>query len=211
MKRIIVFLLTAFSLNLPIFSDIAIEDILTSITTSKITEGQFNYEKPFINKKQNSTTITKTSGNFLLSEDLILWETLKPSKSTLVITKDAVFSINKKNEKFILLTSKSEMFKAASEAFFSLFSGKKEEIEKHFEISDFNSTDSTWEIKLKTRNEQISIHLGTLFISGEKNGELTEIKSIILNPESPVYRKYKLSNNSYRNEFSSEELLLQAK
>ena len=203
MKKILKFvaLLAFASLSAFAFGETSLDDVLYSITSHKVTSGDFTQEKTAPNLKR----ALKSSGTFIFSDSGIVWNTLKPFPSTMAVTKDSLIMTAANGTKTVTDGSTNEVFKSVAQTLTSLFSGDRTELEKYFVISNYKASGDEWSVELAPKDRTISQALSQIVLSGAANGKKSALdKMTVLQSDSSTV-KYNLLNQSYKEELSNEE------
>ena len=134
----------------------------------------------------------RTSGKIWLSDsNQLVWQVIKPIKSTIVITEDGLSQFNRKDIKQD--NAPNLIGNDLSKVFLNVASGDFKSLKNNFNM-DLTCKEGSWVFKLTPRNEPLinvltSIDIfGEQFINGfsyiEKRGDTTSIKLI---PESQSF------------------------
>lgn len=203
MKKIskIASLLIAFSLSAFAFGETTMDDVLYSITSHKVTSGDFNQEKTAPNLKR----ALKSSGNFIFSETGILWKTVKPFPSTMAVTPDTLIMTAANGTRTVTDGSANEVFKSVAATLTALFSGSRSELEKYFTITNFSVDSSSWKMSLKPKDSTIGQALKEIIISGVPNEKKSVMNGMTVYQSDSSTTKYELLNQVYKEELSNEE------
>ena len=211
MKKIIKIATIVFALTLSAVTSVAaqtsLDDVLYSITSHKVTTGDFNQEKTAPNLKRP----LKSSGKFIFSETGIVWQTQKPFPSTMAVTKDSMTMTAANGKKTVTDGSTNEVFKSVAATLTALFSGNRSELEKHFEIKDFSANASTWKVSLTPKDKTIAQALTKIDMSGAANGKKSSLDTMVVSQSDASTTKYDLLNQIYKEELSNEEKAFFAK
>lgn len=197
-KRLLCLLIITFSAS--VFAEKnSLDKMLTSITSHKITTGDFNQEKYSSALKKP----LKSSGTFIFSQDKILWRTLKPMKTSMAVTPDFIIQTAASGKKSVIESSSSEIFGTVASAMVAIFSGDSSQIEKYFNITIEDSNE--WTITLQPKDATISSSLSQVVISGDYASSKAQLKTIIIKQSESDYTKYMLKNLNYKETLSNEE------
>lgn len=184
--------------------NLTIDDICSSLTSSKVTSGDFVQEKT--SPKLSRPLVS--SGNFIISEKGIVWAAQKPFKTSTVITENSITQIGLNGKRQVIDGSSNEIFKSVAATLSSLFTGNKAALETYFTISDFSSDSSSWKMDLLPKDKTISSAILKISLGGkiqnqnEKKASLDSMK-ILQSGESST--SYALSNQKYSQELSDEQ------
>ncbi|MBO6176295.1 MAG: outer membrane lipoprotein carrier protein LolA [Treponema sp.] len=176
-----------------------LDKILTSITSHKITAGDFTQEKYASALKKP----LKSSGTFIFSQDKILWRTLKPMKTSTAVTPDYIIQTTASGKRSVIESSSSEIFGTVASAMTSIFSGDSSEIEKYFDITV--SDGQEWTITLAPKDMTISSALKEIVISGSYEGSAARLGTFTIMQSDTDYTKYSLKNIKFKETLSNED------
>ncbi|MBR0032180.1 MAG: outer membrane lipoprotein carrier protein LolA [Treponema sp.] len=209
MKKIVkfaaVFLLA--SLSAFAFCETSLDDVLYSITSRKVTSGDFSQEKTAPNLKRP----LKSSGTFIFCDTGILWKTVKPFPSTMAVTKDSLIMTAANGTKTVTDGSSNEVFKSVAQTLTSLFSGDRSELEKYFVISEYKSSGAEWSVSLAPKDRTISQALTKILLSGAADGKKSVLDNMVVNQSDGSTVKYNLMNQVYKEALTNEEKTLFAR
>lgn len=204
MKKTIKFLaLTAFLTisSLTFAENISLDKVFSSLTENKVTCGNFKQEKSSAKLKKP----LKSNGKFIFSPDGIVWQTLKPFPSTTTVTKDSIIQTGADGKKSVIDGSSNEMFKTVAASVSSIFGGKKEVLEEYFNIKSFESDEKTWKINLTPKDSTISSTLKEVILSGSIKTKKSDLDELLILQNETESVKYKLSNQTHKQELSTDE------
>jgi len=188
--------LTSFS-----FSQIKIDDVCKTFAENKVTTGDFKQEKKSAKLKRP----LKSSGKFIFAESGIVWQTVKPFPSSMVVTKDAIIQTGTDGKSSVIDGNSNETFKNSAAMLVSIFSGDRKVLEEHFTISEFKSDAKSWLMKLTPKDSTISSVLNDITVGGEIKNSKVEFDSIVIRQNTTDTTSYKLSNQIHKTELSKEE------
>jgi len=161
--------------------------------------GNFEQEKT-INRINRSL---KSSGRFLTVKDMgMVWDTVNPFPSTLVLGKDFIIQSRPGGQKNVLSAQGNEIFLSMAEVISAVFSGDAQGLENNFEVY-FKSSSSSWELGLKPLNKAINSFAEKIIMNGD-----TVIKAISLIENNGDSIKYILSNHSFPGALTENEKAL---
>lgn len=195
-------------LNIPLFtfsenskSNFSIDDICDSLTSSKVTSGDFTQEK--ISPKLTRPLVS--SGNFLFCGKGIVWAAQKPFKTSTVITENSITQIGLNGKKQVTDGSSNEIFKSVAATISSLFTGNKAALETYFTISNFSSDSSSWKMDLLPKDKTISSAINQIELSGAIQNQKASLNSMKILQTGESSTSYELSNQKYSQELSDEQ------
>lgn len=202
MKKIFIMACAVFlSFNSLIFSETSLDDVFYSIASRNVTSGDFVQEKEAPNLKRP----LKSTGKFVFSKDGIVWQTLKPFPTTMSIVGSTLIQTNMKDEKMVTDGSSDETFKSIASAVSSLFSGNRNELEKHYDIKEFKSEGNEWNLSLTLKDKTIANAFSLIKLNGVADSKNSSISNITFFQNDNNVTKYQFLNQIYKNELSEEE------
>ena len=199
MKRIFAFLLALalFGANLA-FTDEnpAFNEVCKSISSHKITKGNFSQTK-MIKKIMREI---KSSGTFIVSaNDGVLWNTQKPFKSSMAITKSGIVQTNAHGKKNVIAAGQNATFEQISALMASLFSGDSDSLDNNFQI-EFIGSPQEWNINLVPRDLSVKNFIESIEMTGR-----AAIDMMILHEPSGDFTKYEFTNQIFADSLTNEE------
>ena len=207
MKKIISLIFTGF-LAASVFADgISMDSVFDSLTSDKVTTGNFVLEKSAAKLKRS----LKSSGTFIFSDMGILWQTLRPFPSTMSVTESSIIQTAPDGTKTVIDGSSNEVFKTVAQTLSSLFGGSRENVEKYFEVKDFDSSASGWKLLLEPKDKTIAQALKTIELGGavvqEKPGSSSKARldSIVIKQSETETTVYQLSNQKKKKDLTDAE------
>ena len=173
------------------------EQVCKNISSHKITKGNFNQIKVIKKLKRE----IKSSGTFIVSsKDGVLWNTQKPFKSSMAITKNGIVQTNAQGKKSVVAANGNATFEQVSGLMTSLFNGNIDELNKNFEI-EFIGSSENWNVNLVPKDASVQNFITNI----EMAGKMT-IDTMVLNEPSGDFTKYEFSNQTFAESLTSEEL-----
>lgn len=182
-------------------NNFSIDDICVSLTSSKVTSGDFVQEK-------NSPKLSRplvSSGTFLFCDKGIVWAAQKPFKTSTVITENSITQIGLNGKKQVIDGSSNEIFKSVAATISSLFTGNKAALETYFTISNFSSDSSSWEMDLLPKDKTISSAILKISLGGKIQNQKASLDSMKILQSGESSTSYVLSNQKYYQELSNEQ------
>ena len=171
--------------------------VCKNLSEHKITKGNFNQIKMIKKLKRE----IKSSGIFLISVDKgVLWNTQKPLKSSMAITKDGIIQTNAQGKKNVVATGGNAIFEQVSGLLTSLFDGNFDEINKNFDIEFIGSAES-WNVNLVPKDSSVKNFIESIEMVGSD-----KIDAMILHESGGDFTKYEFSNQIFPDSLTSEEL-----
>jgi hypothetical protein len=197
-------LLAVFFMSLALFAQSApsLDQVLNSLTSRKVTEGSFTMQKTSAKLKRPLTS----SGTYIMSDKGIVWNTIKPFPQTMAVTEDAMIQIRPDGTKNVVDGSGNEIFKTVASSVKSIFGSSREGIEKSFNIKNFTSDKSTWNLTLVPKDSTIAGALNSIELGGSwKGSDCSLDKTVIVQGESNS-TAYTYSNQVYKDALSESQL-----
>jgi len=159
-----------------------------NLAKTPIIKGKFTLEK-YLYRFDRSLI---SSGDFIISaEQGMVWETLQPFPSTMILGKDFIFQSRPDGRKSVLSAQGNETFTQMADVISSVFTGKSQGLLENFEVY-FNGSISSWNMGLLPRDSIFSSFVTKITMSGG-----SAIQSIRLFEKSSDIITYTLSNHIY--------------
>ena len=199
MKKILSLLIsTLFICN--IFSA-DLKSVCDGLSKTPITKGDFTQIKT-INAKGRTL---KSSGQFIISLEGIMWKTLKPFPSNLIVTENAMIQIAADGKKNVMSASDNQIFQNISKTLRSVFAGDSKELENNFKVSFENKENGLWSVVLTPKDSTIAAVMQTLELSGSSTNTQVTLLSLELQETSNNKIRYEFSNQIYPKELTTDE------
>lgn len=199
MKKIVCILLSAFLIS-NIFS-VDLKSVCLGLSKTPVTKGDFTQIKT-INAKGRQL---KSTGNFIISPDGIMWKTLKPFPSNLIVTEKAMIQISADGKKNVMSAADNQIFQNISNTLRSVFAGDSEELENTFNIEFIDKDDGLWTVMLTPKDSTISSVMTSLELSGSSTNIQVTLLSLELQETSNNKIRYEFSNQTYPKELTADE------
>ena len=169
-----------------------------------VVRGEFEQEKTLSRLNRS----LKSSGNFIIAEGFgMVWDTVKPFPSTLVLGKDYFIQFRPGGQKTVLSAQGNETFLRMAEVISAVFSGNSQGLLDNFKIYYSGSGDHVgdhvgvaWELGLSPQNNAIGAFAEKIIIKGDD-----AIRSITIYEQNGDTVRYILSNHSYPAELNINE------
>jgi hypothetical protein len=159
-----------------------------NIAEKPIIKGNFAQEK-YLNHFDRSLI---SSGNFIIAtEQGMVWETLQPFPSTMILGKHFIIQSRPDGRKSILSAQGNETFTQMADVISSVFSGQSQGLLENFEVYFLGSV-SNWNMGLLPRDSVFASFVKKITMSGD-----SAIRSIRLFEQNGDVITYTLSNHSY--------------
>ena len=168
-----------------------------------MTTGNFTQEKKIANAKRS----LKSSGTFLFSSTLVIWDTEKPVASSLIVTNDKIIQKSPNGKTSVLSGSDNEAFKGVSQSVTALFSGDKSALERNFTIN-FSSTATTWKMVLTPKDKTVASAMKTITVSGTGNAKSSVFTNLSVEQLDGGTINYAFTDHKYKEELSDAEKAL---
>ena len=199
MKKILSLLIsTLFICN--VFSA-ELKSVCDGLSKTPITKGDFTQIKT-INAKGRTL---KSSGKFIISLEGIMWKTLKPFPSNLIVTENAMIQIAADGKKNVMSASDNQIFQNISKTLRSVFAGDSKELENNFKVAFENKENGLWSVVLTPKDSTIAAVMQTLELSGSSTNTQVTLLSLELQETSNNKIRYEFSNQIYPTELTTDE------
>ena len=193
---------------------LSLQDVCTGLSKNANTRGDFVQTKTInANGRQ-----LKSSGNFIISKDGIMWKTLKPFPSTLVITENTMIQTAANGKQTVMDGSDNQIFKNISQTLQSVFAGNSEELEALFTVKFTDNKDGSWKTLLTPKDSTIASVMQSLELAGRDGaglagaagdasaaGSQIVLDSLSLQEASSNSIRYEFSSQKYPKELTADE------
>jgi len=180
--------------------NLSVETICAGLSKNPNTTGDFVQIKTI----NASGRQLKSSGNFIISNEGIMWKTLKPFPSSLIITKDAMIQIGANGQKSVMNGSDNAMFQNIADTLSSVFAGNSVQLENNFSV-EVNQEKDDWIITLTPKDSVIGAVMNKLLLSGSQNNSIIVLESLELIENSSNKIRYEFQNQKYPKELTEDE------
>ena len=175
---------------------IAFNAVCTNLAEKPIVKGNFVQEK-FLERFDRSLI---SSGNFLIAvKQGMVWETLKPFPSTMILGNDFIIQSRPDGRKSVLSAQGNETFTQMADVISSVFSGQIQRLLENFEVY-FSGSVSNWNMGLLPRDSVFASFVVKIAMSGD-----AAIRSIRMFEENGDVTTYTLSNPGYPSVLNDHE------
>lgn len=178
-----------------------LKSVCDGLSKTPITKGDFTQIKT-INAKGRTL---KSSGKFLISLEGIMWKTLKPFPSNLIVTENAMIQIAADGKKNVMSASDNQIFQNISKTLRSVFAGDSKELENNFKVAFENKENGLWSVVLTPKDSTIAAVMQTLELSGSSTNTQVTLLSLELQETSNNKIRYEFSNQIYPKELTTDE------
>ncbi|MCQ2089025.1 MAG: outer membrane lipoprotein carrier protein LolA [Fibrobacter sp.] len=171
----------AVSIAAPAGSKADLVNAMSAMTAHKVTQGDFKQIKTI--KKLNREFIS--TGTFTITNgEGILWNVEKPFASKLTISGDKMVQESANGKKTEMAAKDNAVFAEFSKTIQSVFSGKVDELEKHFEVS-FKKSGKSYVVNLVPREAAVRSVIASMVL--EASAELDKVSLIDGEGNTTVY------------------------
>ena len=161
-----------------------------------IVKGSFEQEKVLSRLNRS----LKSSGNFIIAAGQgMVWDTIRPFPSTLVLGKDYLVQGRPGGQKTVLSAAGNEAFIRMAGVINAVFSGHTRELSENFEIF-FYGVPEAWELGLLPVDKAITSFADRIVMRGD-----SAIKSIVVYEQNGDAVRYILQDHHYPTELGIHE------
>lgn len=188
-------------LNYPLTAQTAetFRAVCARIAQHPVIKGNFEQEK-IISRLNRSL---KSSGNFIITSGLgMVWETINPFASTLVLGKDFLIQSRPGGQRTVLSAQGNETFLGMAQVISGVFSGNARALENNFEIF-FSGSASSWEMALIPLDKTLNAFAQRIIMKGDN-----VIKAIWISEQNGDSIKYILTNHIFQAALNANETAL---
>ena len=178
-----------------------LKSVCDGLSKTPITKGDFTQIKT-INAKGRTL---KSSGKFIISLEGIMWKTLKPFPSNLIVTENAMIQIAADGKKNVMSASDNQIFQNISKTLRSVLAGDSKELENNFKVAFENKENGLWSVVLTPKDSTIAAVMQTLELSGSSTNTQVTLLSLELQETSNNKIRYEFSNQIYPKELTTDE------
>jgi len=173
--------------------------ICENLAKNPIIKGNFVQEKHLTRFNRS----LESSGNFIIAvKQGMVWETLKPFPSTMVMGNDFIMQSRPDGRKSVLSAQGNETFTQMASVISAVFSGQSQGLLKNFDVY-FSGSVSDWTMGLLPRDSVFASFIAKIILSGD-----SVMRSIKLFEQSGDTTTYTLSNQSYPAGLNDDEKAL---
>lgn len=161
---------------------------MSAMTAHKVTQGNFKQIKTI--KKLNREFVS--TGTFTITNgEGILWNVEKPFPSKLTISGDKMIQESANGKKMEMAAKDNVVFAEFSKTIQSVFSGKVDELEMHFDVT-FKKSGKSYVVNLVPREDSVRAVIASMVL--EASAELDKVTLMDGEGNSTVYE---FSNHSH--------------
>ena len=172
------------------------DTVCANLAEKPIVKGNFEQEK-YLSRLNRSLT---SSGNFIIATKKgMVWETLKPFPSTMIMGKDFIMQSRPDGRKSVLSAQGNETFTQMSDVISMVFSGQSQGLLQNFEVY-FSGSVSDWTMGLLPKNSVFASFILKITMGGG-----SAIGSIRLFEPGGDTTTYTLLNHTYPAKLNDDE------
>ena len=167
---------------------VTFDTVCANLAEKPIVKGNFEQEK-HLNRLNRSLL---SSGNFIIATKKgMVWETLKPFPSTMIMGNDFIMQLRPDGRKSVLSAQGNETFTQMADVISMVFSGQSQGLLKNFEVY-FSGSVSNWNMGLLPKNSVFATFILKITMGGG-----SAIGSIRLFEPGGDTTTYTLLNHTY--------------
>lgn len=185
---------------------VSLEQVCNQLAEHPVTKGDFEQLKTITTAK--GARDLKSSGTFVFGVEGIMWNTLKPFPSKMVVTKSKIIQTDAKGNENVIDGKDNPTFASIASTISAVFSNDLTLLKQNFEIGFTDNGNNTWEMKLTPKDSTISSVMQYLIVSGKTSGTTSSLDSIVMQESSDNKIRYNFTNQSYPKELSTDEKVL---
>jgi hypothetical protein len=180
--------------------NITFDAVCSQLAQHPNTTGSFTQVKT-INTANRSL---KSSGTFIFSLEGIMWKTVKPFPSSLIVGMTSVVQITPDGKKTVIDASNNQIFTSISTTLSSIFSGNAEKLYKNFDIK-FSADGAGWTAVLTPKDGTVSAVMKSLSLAGPDTAGSVQFDTIVMTESGGDTITYKFTDQKYPKELSADE------
>ena len=201
MKKLLLSALLVFAFTNPLFAQsVTLSEVCGNLSSHPNMTGDFVQEKTI---SQLNRTL-KSSGIFIFSEKGIVWNTLKPFPSTMIVELTRVIQIKADGKRNVMDASQNQIFTSISKSLCAMFSGDEKELLENFEV-DFKNVNDNWTLFLMPKDKSVSQILKKIEVSGKMQKNETQIDQILMIEANGETIKYNFYGQKFPEELTQNE------
>lgn len=181
----------------------SIEQICNQLAAHPVTKGDFVQVKTITTAK--GARELKSNGTFIFGIDGIMWNTLKPFPSKMVVTKNRIIQTDAKGNENIIDGTDNPTFASVASTISAVFSNDLTLLKQNFDVSFTDKGNGAWEMKLVPKDTTITSVMGSLVVGGRYTSTVSSLDSIVMYETSDNKITYKFTNQTYPKELSTDE------
>lgn len=208
MKRIgktLLAIFTGFLISGSLYA-ISIDEVCNQLAAHLVTKGDFVQLKTITTAKGSREL--KSNGTFIFGVDGIMWNTVKPFPSKMVVTKTRIIQTDAKGNENIIEGKDNPTFASVASTISAVFSNDLSLLKQNFDVSFKDSGNGTWEMKLIPKDSTITSVMQSLVVGGNYSAGSSSLDSIIMYETSDNKITYNFTNQTYPKELTTDEKAL---
>lgn len=178
----------------------SIEEFCKKLSVHENMVGNFLQEKTIAKNNRS----LKSNGRFIFCPEGFMWETQKPFKVTMIVTKQSFVQIGADGKRKSMDVSSNQTFASVSSKIGALFSGDAEVLTNDF-VVDYKSANGKWEAILTPKSKTVASVMKSVLISGAESANEATIEKIVMTESNNNTTGYYLSEQRYPKELSADE------
>ena len=180
-------------------TDSAFKSVCSHIAAYAVQKGDFTQTKHIAKLNRNLAS----SGTFIIShDDGILWQTLRPYPSTMVVTKSAIIQTTTSGKKTVTKSNNNATFESFSSIIGAVFRGDAELLAQHFAIY-FEGSAENWTIGLIPNDSTMQAVAAKLVMQGGST-----LTSVTLYEQSGDSVRYEFSKQTFADSLTATDKAL---
>ena len=179
-----------------------LKDVCAMLSEHPITKGNFTQIKSV--KTAKGSRDLKSSGEFIFCPDGIMWKTLKPFPSSMIVGTDFIAQVVADGTKNVTDTSNNQTFASVASTISAVFSNDYDNLTKAFNTSLSVQADGNIKITLVPKDSTIASVLSSIDLLVAGN----QINGIVMTEASGNATSYIFENQTYPKELSKDEKAL---
>ncbi|MCQ2590543.1 MAG: outer membrane lipoprotein carrier protein LolA [Treponema sp.] len=182
---------------------VTFEKVCNQLGKNSITKGDFQQIKTMNSAKGKREL--KSNGEFILCLNGIMWKTLKPFPSTMVVGVDYVIQIAANGTKSVKDTSENQTFSNVAATVVAVFSNDYAQIQKNFTVKFTTEGKDGWSAVLVPKDKTIASVMSSITLKGTYSANSATLDSIIMSEGADNTTTYIFTNQKYPKELTADE------
>ncbi|MBQ0040219.1 MAG: outer membrane lipoprotein carrier protein LolA [Treponema sp.] len=179
---------------------ITVESVCADLAKNTITKGDFTQEKT-VGKNNRKL---KSNGKFIFSTDGIVWNTIRPFPSTLVLGADYMVQIGSDGTRKVTDARGNDAFKSVSSTLLAVFSNDITKLNQNFNVN-FSAEADKWTVTLQPKDKTVASVMTAIVLKGSSAAAGSEIDGIQLNEANGGTVDYAFANQTHPKELTTDE------
>lgn len=201
MKKITCVAIAVFFVSVTAFAQTTtFEAVCARLAAHQNTTGNFTQVRKIVKANRSLTS----SGTFIFSLDGIMWKTLKPFPSSLVVGMTSVIQITPDGKKTVIDASNNQIFTSISTTLSSVFSGNTKKLYESFAVN-FSASGNAWKAVCTPKDKTVAAVMQSLEIGGTTTQTDAEFSTIVMTDANGDTTTYTFTNQKYPKELSADE------